>query len=47
MQESSGQANWYAPEHWAVKEDEIPALVHKLRLFGGAWGYKVAAELMS
>jgi len=47
MQELSGQANWYPAEHWAVTEDEILALMKKLRLYGGAWGYKVAAELMS
>ena len=47
MQELSGQANWYVSEHWAVTEDEIPAVIQKLRLYGGEWGYKVAAELMS
>lgn len=47
MQELSGQANWYVSEHWAVTEDEIPAVIKKLRLYGGAWGYKVAAELVS
>jgi hypothetical protein len=47
MQELSGQANWYVSEHWAVTEDEIPAVIKKLRLYGGAWGYKVAAELTS
>ena len=47
MQELSGQANWYVSEHWAITEDEIPAVIQKLRLYGGEWGYKVAAELMS
>lgn len=46
MQELSGQANWYTSEHWAVTEGEIPALIKKLRLYGGERGYKVAAELM-
>ena len=47
MQEMSGQANWYVNEHWTVSEDEIPAVIRKLRLYGGDWGYKAAAELMS
>ena len=47
MQELSGQANWFVSEHWTVTEDEIPAVIRKLRRYGGEWGYKVAAELMS
>jgi hypothetical protein len=47
MQELSGQANWYVSKHWGVTENEIPAVIKKLRLYGGEWGYKVAAELMS
>ena len=35
MQELSGQRNWYTAEHWAVTEDEIPAVIKKLRLYGG------------
>ncbi len=47
MQQLSGQANWYTDEHWAVTEDEIPAVIKKLRLYGGEWGYKIAAQLMA
>jgi hypothetical protein len=35
------------PDNWAVTEDEIPAVIKKLRLYGGAWGHKVAAELVA
>lgn len=47
MQELSGQSNWYTAEHWAVTEEELPAVIKKLRLYGGAWGYRIAAQLMS
>jgi hypothetical protein len=47
MQQLSGQANCYTDEHWAVTEDEIPAVIKKLRLYGGEWGYKIAAQLMA
>ncbi len=45
MQELSGQSHWYADEHWAVTEEQIPEVIKKLRLCGGHRGYRIVAEL--